>query len=387
MNIVYLSNPFFLDADLSYVKELRRKVDNVYFIINMPPYALKTTAIYIDKPYNNTGIFEASIYPELVKYRDYIDLDKTFIINRISSKKYAFSNIKLDIQLFNLLCSLNPDIIHTTYFFDYSDLLLYRFRDKILLTVHDPFIHSGESSLRKRMFRNIGFRVLKNFLILNKNQKDEFIKICGLDKKSVFVSSLGVYEYFNSFVSALKESSHNNMILFFGRISPYKGIEYLLEAMELVHKEYPDVKLKIVGGGKYYFDVSPYQNKEYIVIENKFALPSELAADINNCMFTVCPYTDATQSGVVMSSFALSKPTIVTNVGGLGAMVEHGKTGLVVSPRDVIALANAMKELIQNKTELLEMQEHIHAEYYLGGKSWSSIIENCINVYHKIMKI
>ena len=61
------------------------------------------------------------------------------------------------------------------------------------------------------------------------------------------------------------------------------------------------------------------------------AFPDELSALIQESSFVVCPYKDATQSGVVMSAYALKKPVIATRVGGLVEMVEDKKTGLLVS--------------------------------------------------------
>ena len=108
-----------------------------------------------------------------------------------------------------------------------------------------------------------------------------------------------------------------NYVLFFGRISPYKGVEYLFRAMERVHKVHPNVKVIVAGSGEMYFDASEYEKYEYVKIVNRFIELDELADLIRGALFTVCPYTDATQSGVVYSSFALNTPVIATNVGGL----------------------------------------------------------------------
>ena len=78
----------------------------------------------------------------------------------------------------------------------------------------------------------------------------------------------------------------------------------------------------MAGGGKFHFDVSEYEALDYIGIRNRFIPDDEMVALIKNCAFMVCPYTDATQSGVIMSAFAFNKPVIATDVGGLPEMVK-----------------------------------------------------------------
>lgn len=68
----------------------------------------------------------------------------------------------------------------------------------------------------------------------------------------------------------------------------------------------------------------------------------EFVGLLQNCALSVCPYTDATQSGVIMTSYSLCKPVVATNVGGLGEMVEEGKTGTLVPPKNVAALSDAI---------------------------------------------
>ena len=69
----------------------------------------------------------------------------------------------------------------------------------------------------------------------------------------------------------------------------------------------------------------------------------------------VCPYIDATQSGVVMSAFALNKPVVATKVGALPTMVKNGQYGTIVPPKDVATLASAINTLIENPQKIEAM--------------------------------
>ena len=175
--------------------------------------------------------------------------------------------------------------------------------------------------------------------------------------------------------------------MFFGRISPYKGIEYLCEAMRIVRQAVPDAILTIAGGGKMYFDIEPYKQLGYIEVINHYVGMEELAELLSRCTLSVCPYTDATQSGVIMTSFSLCKPIVATNVGGLGEMIDEGKSGLLVPPKDSKALADAIIELLIDKKKLTNMSEYIRQEYEQGDRSWNAIADKYIDYYTKILEL
>lgn len=92
-------------------------------------------------------------------------------------------------------------------------------------------------------------------------------------------------------------------------------------------------------------------------------------------------WVDATQSGVIMTSYSLCKPVVATNVGGLGEMVEDGKTGLLVPSKDADALDNAIMSLLRNDTALDEMARNIQNDYFVGDKSWKVIAEKYVAFY------
>ena len=111
----------------------------------------------------------------------------------------------------------------------------------------------------------------------------------------------------------------------------------------------------------------------------------ELARLLKDCAFTVCPYTDATQSGVIMTSYSLCKPVVASNVGGLSEMVEEGKTGLLVPPKDVDSLANSIITLLKDDEKREYMADNIRNDYFAGDKSWKIIANKYINFYEYIL--
>ncbi len=383
MKVAYLSYPFFADTDFSFINELNKKED-VYYFINLSPYSLNSTAFNIKHQIKKPGIFKINQYEELTRFNELINQDKSFIINRTSQKGYSLSNIILNIALFFRLLKLNPDIIHCTSYFEYSDFILYFFRKKIVLTVHDPFPHIGENDRRVIIYRNIAYRLIKNFVLLNGKQKDEFINRNKLEKKKIFISRLGIYSYLSLYASEEVNES-NKTILFFGRISAYKGLEYLLPAFKVVHEKFPDIKLIVAGSGKFYFDIEEYQQLDYIQFINRHVPDNELVSLIESSLFVVCPYTEATQSGVIMSAFALNKPVLATNTGGISEYVQNDITGKLIKPKSVDSIASTIISMIERPEILKKYSDNIQNLYSISEYSWKTIVNELTGFYKEVI--
>jgi len=250
----------------------------------------------------------------------------------------------------------------------------------MVLTVHDPFPHTGEISHSKEQQRRFAFSHIKKFILLNARQRSKFVKNYNIDCP-ILVNRLGVYDALNAFTGVHTEEG--GYILHFGRISPYKGIEYLCEAMEKVHETNPKLKCIIAGDGVMYFDHTQYLGKPHIKFMKRYISTEELASLISGALFCVCPYTDATQSGVISSAFALSKPVLATDVGALGESVIEGYTGRLIQPKDADALAKAIVEMAADQEKLNEMSLNIEKESRSGEMSWTSIAKKNLAFYEE----
>lgn len=155
--------------------------------------------------------------------------------------------------------------------------------------------------------------------------------------------------------SALGLSEKKRVILFFGFIRKYKGLDLLLKAM--CEKRVRDLGITLVVAGefyddeKYYTDIIAQENISSNVILKKEFIPSE---EVKNYFcasdLVVQPYRTATQSGVSQIAYHFEKPMVVTDVGGLGEMVDHMKGGYVVLPEPV-EIAKAIEDFFLNGRE------------------------------------
>lgn len=382
LKIAYFSNRWLSDVDLSLMMELQKMADVDYYV-SVFKEGYRGGAFNLQKPYTKFGIFRAlDIYPELTLCSKLIDANRFFVLNSYASRMWNPRNLWLYIRLAWRLRKY--DAIHIAHFPAYFESPLYVWRKKSLLTVHDPIPHSSPNWNSPIVLwdRRRGFRMFKNFLLLNAVQKADCIKFNHLENKHVYESRLGRYDYLRMYVQP--QNKEGNYFLFFGFVSSYKGIDYLLEAMKRVHEQYPWMRLIVAGKGEYPFDISEYQQLDYIEFRNRFIPDAELAELIQGAYCAVCPYKDATQSGVVMSAFAFNKPVIATNVGALPEQVEHDKYGIIVPPCDVEALAQAMNDLLAHPEKLQRYAENIKRDYAEGSKSWKEIAKGLVNIYQEV---
>lgn len=127
------------------------------------------------------------------------------------------------------------------------------------------------------------------------------------------------------------------ILLFFGFIRKYKGLDLLLEAMANERVRSQGIQLMVAG--EFYEDEKPYQEKiDQLGIRDRLILKTGFIPD-GDVRYYLCaadavvqPYRNATQSGVTPLAYHFERPMIVTNVGGLPALVPHQKAGLVAEP-------------------------------------------------------
>jgi len=382
--IAYISVPHFADCDVPLIHHLQQKEDILY-LIKVGDDTKKFTLLNIDELKKYGGVVPALEYQGLDALARQIDLSKTYIVNMPGTKIYSPSSILAIIRLTIFLLKKKVDIVHITSPLNLCELCLYILRKHMLLTVHDPLSHSSNNDTRNKIHRGLAFKLISHFLILNQSQRDEFIHKYRLEKKKVYSSRLSIYTHLQTTEPTYPH--HEGYVLFFGSISSYKGVDILCEAMKEVHNKHPKAKLLIAGKGKLYFDIAPYIQDGFVELHNRYISDEELAGFIRKAAFVVCPYIDATQSGVIMSAFALNTPVIATNVGGLPEMVVNERHGFIVPPKDKHALSKAIEDLLTDGNLLEQMRKNIADDYAKGSRSWESIANGISHIYQQMSSI
>lgn len=293
-------------------------------------------------------------------------------------------NLLISYKIASVLKKKNYNLIH----FNGTSLLFYflkLFIRKIpfVLTTHDPVPHSGEENRTNKFIRKLLNRQKTiQHIVHSAASKNDFMKnFPKILPEKINVIYYGTHEWLNYWKRPVVTDKNN--ILFFGRISQYKGVEYLIEAAKIARRTIPYLKVTIAGSGKYYFDIEPIKNDNTFEIINRYIPNQELVSLMQKTSLVVCPYTDATQSGVIMTAYIFDKPVIASAVGGIPDIVENNVTGKLVPAKNSQALANAIIELIGNNNKLAKMSENIERIYNSGRFSWEYIAKQTIRVYEK----
>ena len=174
-----------------------------------------------------------------------------------------------------------------------------------------------------------------------------------------------LYDNFGSPVDKLDARRHLGIpgdffiILFFGFIRKYKGVDLLLEAMAKLRSvdgrpsTVDGTNIRILIAGEFYEDDKPYREQidrlgleNYLILKTNFIPDNEVKYYFSAADLVIQPYRNATQSGVTPLSYHFEKPMIVTNVGSLPDLVPHEKVGIVSEP-DATSLAAAIERYIE----------------------------------------
>ena len=391
MKVAYISNLPFADADFPLVREMQRQGVDVYFFIYVSVYSHRATLVDIPEVYRKQGIFPAKVYEEFKAYEGYMDMSKVFVVNSLHQSDFHPANIRTMLSLVSKIKKLGVDAVNITWPPRRNKMLLYLLRKKLVFTLHDPFPHSAKNNREFEFCRKLAFRWIPKIILLNDAQTEKFCEVYKFPRNRLFHARLGKYDCIN-YLSEKSSSTQENLaglpeslrgqkyILFFGLIAPYKGVEFLLQAFGKLQQKHTDIKLLVAGSGKLYFDESLYRGNANVVLVNRYVPLAQLADLLKNALFTVCPYKDATQSGVVQTAFSMGTPIVATDVGNFAKAIENGKSGVIVPPCDADALAEAMSDLVEHPEKLESFRKYIAGEW-LKRNGWEEVVTQYLNCY------
>lgn len=377
MRIAYISYPAFADCDFPLIRALREQGNEVMYFLILSPFHCHSTLVDISCLKATYDIIPGDSYPELEQYNSYLNASSINIVNFGGNSKWG--RLRLWYKFHHALRMARPDAIQLTHFFPpYAIFYYLTFRNKLFITIHDPVHHTGEYSRRDVLLRKIGTSAMRGFVFLSRNDTliNAFKERYHIPQRKIHYAALAPYDVLSAIPR--DQTKHPSDFLFIGRISQYKGIDTLLEAMTLLSDTRPKAKLIVAGAGDFWFDISNYKNNPCIEIIHRFITPGELVAFIQDTRYVICPYTDGTQSGVIMSALAFGRPVIASNVGNFSSIIKNGVNGILVPPSNPTALAEAMESALDPSKDSI-IQESMSGTDF--SQEWDMIARMYIDAY------
>lgn len=393
MRIVYYTHSAFFEPALCLVDELSRHVD-VDLLLELGPGAWETSGFDLRSRSLPSGIIPADpilkdAFPAGV--RKYWKAASSFhLVVHPSRRSLHLSSWTISRQVLRFAAERRADVLHIDDV-DVSPRLALALRTgrrpPIVMSVHDPEPHSGEQNWRKKLARRLAYPVTDRFVLHSAAVKSVFAARHGLDASTIVVARLGVYSVFREWAPD-NPIANVPTVMFFGRLSRYKGLDVFYDAAMLIARRIPGVRF-VVGGrpvAGYTPPAPPRLDGSFPVeVLDRYLTSAETARLFQRASVVVCPYRDATQSGVVLTAYAFGVPVVATAVGGLPEYVVPGKTGLLVPVGDPAAVADAVCRILSDDALARRFREGTVAAEH-DELSWSRTASVLLDTYRRISR-
>jgi D-inositol-3-phosphate glycosyltransferase len=312
-------------------------------------------------------------------------------------------------RLIRYAARTKPRILHILWNnkFEHLDrtalMLYYRLRGKkIALTAHNvnQAKRDEKDSLLNRVTLKIQYRLTDHIFVHTQKMKAELLQDFGVHDRAVTVLRHPLNNAFPNTNLTPAEAKRRlglqddeKTILFFGRIRPYKGVESLLAAFQLLRASDSKYRLIIAGepkkGSEDYLDeirrtISRDFSPGEIVLKFQFIPDDEMELYLKAADVLVLPYKDIFQSGVLFLAYSFGLPVVATDVGSFREEIVEGKTGFLCKPADSADLANTLetyfasdlyKDLKTQRQEIKDYANTVHSWDAVGDLTRKAYLE------------
>jgi len=275
------------------------------------------------------------------------------------------------------IAAWRPDVVHAQEAISNDLRLVFAAgmpRHRYALTVHDPTPHPGERQAAG--WRSPGQRLLRrraSLVFAHSRILAEQIVEIGDARAPIEVIPHG----FGSVAAPLPPPDRPSL-LFFGRLTHYKGVDILLDAMPTIWAAEPDTHLVIAGDGD--LERHPLLADPRVELRREHILEEDVPGLFGAASVVVLPYREASQSGVGSLAKQYHRALVVTDVGGLPELVAPA-FGRLVPPEDPEALAAAVIEVVGTPGLASKMGEAAGASAAEAG--WDRVAAMTLEAYRR----
>lgn len=254
-------------------------------------------------------------------------------------------------------------------------------RSRIVFITENVISH--EARWVDKFLTRMALKHARQFLTLSKKVEQDIQQLAN--GRPIFRSELPVYGWYEvpeDFDAAEEKKDlgfepSDTVLLFFGYVRQYKGLDILMRAFARLQEQRSDLKLLVAG--EFYDKPDTYERlAEELGIAgktkmiNKYISNEEVARFFELAEAVVLPYRNGTQSGILNIAYGYQKPVVITDVGGLAEFVEPDKTGVIVDKAEPEAVAKGIERYFRLKTEV-DFAKNIEAR--VAANSFGKIVE------------
>lgn len=290
--------------------------------------------------------------------------------------------------------------LHNRFFIDYDMSALYaRFKKKpFVMTIHNPRPAGISRSIDffgqsyDRLIGKWPFVMADRIISVSEWSRDD-IGMYGIDKEKIIPIHNGIdaSEFNCSGGRDVREKygiGDSPMLLYVGRMVAQKGLSYLVDAMPGILKRHPDVKLLMIGKGNVLDDIRARVSA--LGIEKSVIFPGFVPEDMLKeayctCDIFVLPSIVEPFGMVLVEAMACKKPVVAASVGGVPEIVDDGKSGWLVPPRDPVAIAEKVNAMLDDKCMMRHMGDR-GREIVEQKFDWRLIAAKTKKVYEGVLE-
>ena len=349
------------------------------------------TALFneLDKSHDIQAINYSTQYPKFLfpgktQYKD--DVDKSPKSKRILSSINPFT-WRITV---NRIVEFQPDLIVIHYWMPFfapalrkiSVSLKKKTDVKTIAICHNLIPH--EKHIFNQFFTKMFLKKIDRLIVMSKSVKLDLLKIVPNTKYRL--TQHPIYNIFgntiNKDIAREKLNIKNkNVILYFGLIREYKGLDILLNSIPKIKQELNDFIIIVAGEcyektEKYHDIIEKLKIQDLVDLRLKFVPDNEVSEYFSAADVVALPYRTATQSGITQIAYNFNRPVIVSDVGGLAEIVPNCKVGYVVEPNANEFAKAIIKFYKENKFKEFSNNIQTHKQLF----SWKIFVDNLMEL-------
>lgn len=271
---------------------------------------------------------------------------------------------------------------------------------KIVLTIHNITPHTGDmvSIVLDRVLNTLLFRFSDTFIVHNQRNKQKFMELYNIAEERIFIITHGTLKPYGHVIgvtqSTARERFHihddKKVMLFFGYMWEYKGVNDLLQSLVFIKQQIKDVLLVIAGQ-----PLNNWQKNKKIIKENNlddyvmtdlgYIPDSDIEYYFSCADVVVLPYKlhpFDTHGGVGALAIFFKKPVVVTDVGGLPEYVKDKRA--IAKPNDPRDISEKLINVLTDQNLLQKLSKD--SEQLSIELNWDVLAEKTVAIYEKMLK-